>query len=144
MKKISTFNTARISLSSAIILLLFFTGCSSKYVFDKSSIVPSAEGKVKVSEDGNANYKIDLDVMRLVEPERLTPSKKYYIVWMETQNSSAKNIGNLDTSSGMFSKTLKSSLETVTPFKPEGFFITAEDELAVQYPGSVVVLRTNK
>lgn len=39
------------------------------------------------------------------------------------------------------SKTLTSSLTTVTPFKPIGFFITGEDNLTTQYPGSVV-LRT--
>jgi hypothetical protein len=47
---------------------------------------------------------------------------------MKTDNHGTKNIGKLNPSSGLFSKTLKSSLQTVTPYKPESFFVTAEDD----------------
>lgn len=116
---------------------------TSKYNFSTSSVVPAAEGKVKVKKDGNSNYKISLDVMRLAEPQRLSPSKSMYIVWMETEQNGRKNIGQLKTSSGFLSKTLKSSLTTVSSFKPSGFFITAEDDASIQYPAGEVVLRTD-
>ena len=105
-------------------------------------MVPAAEGSVKVKKDGNSNYKIDLNVMRLAEPNRLDPPREMYIVWMETEQNGRKNIGQLKTSSGFLSKTLKSSLNTVTSFKPTGFFITAEDDANIQYPGGQKVLST--
>jgi hypothetical protein len=61
---------------------------------------------------------------------------------MITEQNGRKNIGQLKTSTGLFSSKLKSSLETVSTFKPSGFFITAEDDANIQYPGGQVVLRT--
>ncbi len=78
----------------------------------------------------------------MADPKRLDPPKNTYVVWMETEQNGTKNIGRLNTSSGLLSKTLKSSLKTVTPFKPTSFFITAESNESIQYPGRQVVLRT--
>lgn len=131
------------TVAALFIALFLFASCgTSKYNFSTSSVVPAAEGKVKVKKDGNSNYKISLDIMRLAEPQRLNPSKAMYVVWMETEQNGSKNIGQLKTSSGFLSKTLKSSLTTVTSFKPTGFFITAEDDASIQYPGGQVVLST--
>ncbi len=116
---------------------------TSKYNFSTSFVVPAAEGSVKVKKDGNSNYKIDLNVMRLAEAKRLNRPREMYIVWIETEQHGRKNIGQLKTSSGLLSKTLKSSLNTVSSFKPTGFFITAEDDANVQYPGGEKVLQTN-
>lgn len=132
-----------VSFCLMVAILFLFSACATKYTFLTSVVVPAAEGTVKVSKDDNSNYKIDLSIIRLVDPKRLSPPKNYYVAWMKTEKSEIKNIGQLNTSSGFFSKTLKSSLETVTPFKPIGFFITAEDELGVQSPGEAIVLRTN-
>ena len=129
-----------------IALLLFslfiFQSCATKHAFSTSQVVPAAEGSVKVKKDNNNNYNIDLSVMRLADAKRLTPSKEMYIVWMETEQNGTKNIGQLNTSSGLLSKTLKSSLKTVSTFKPTSFFITAEDNATVQYPASQKVMRT--
>jgi hypothetical protein len=104
--------------------------------------VPAAEGRIKVKMDGNGNYKIDLNVIRLAESKRLNPPKEMYVVWMNTEQNGRKNIGQLKTSSGFLSKTLTSSLNTVTFFKPSGFIITAEDDPNIQYPTGTVVLTT--
>ena len=129
--------------STLFIAIVLLSSCStSKYNFLTSSVVPAAEGKVKVKKDVNNNYKIDLNVVRLAEAKRLNPPREMYIVWMETEQNGRKNIGQLKTSSGLFTKTLKSSLKTVTPFKPTGFFISAEDDSSIQYPGGQVVIRT--
>ena len=117
--------------------------CVSKYAFSTSPVVPAAEGGVKVKKDGNNNYKVDVEVKRLAEPKRLTPARQLYVVWMETEKNGTKNIGQLKTSSGIFSNMLKSNLKTVSAFKPVSFMITAEDEADVQYPGGQVVLKTN-
>lgn len=107
-----------------------------------SPIAPAAEGNVMVSRDNNDNYKIKLSVMRLASPERLNPPTKYYVAWLKTDNGTSKNIGQLKTESSMFSKTLKSSLETVSSFNSSNFFITAEDRADVQYPSDRIVLQT--
>lgn len=143
MKPINSKNL-RTTLSLAIpfffaIVLLQSCG-TTKYNFLTSSVVPAAEGTVKVKKDNNNNYSIDLNVMRLADPKRLSPSRSFYIVWMETEQNGRKNIGQLKTSSGMLSRTLKSSLKTVSTFKPTGFFITAEDDANVQYPSGETVL----
>jgi hypothetical protein len=61
---------------------------------------------------------------------------------METDDHSAKNLGQMKTSTGMINKALKASLETVTPLKPHKIFVTAEDDADVQYPGAQVILTT--
>ncbi len=124
-------------------LVVLFSSCSEKVHFANSAVVPAAEGSVSAKKDGNSNYTIDLDVIRLADPSKLTPPKAAYFVWMETAENGVKNIGQLKTSSGLFSKSLKSSLKTVTPFKPTGFFITGEESTSVQYPGSLTVMKTN-
>lgn len=125
-----------------LIVIVLLQSCSTNYNFLTSSIVPAAEGEVKVKKDGNHNYNISINVKRLADPERLSPAKKMYIVWMNTENNGTKKIGQLETSSGMFSSMLKSSLKTVSIFKPMGFFITAEDDENIQYPSGQNVLIT--
>ena len=131
------------SFSILIFAAFILQSCASKYAFSTSPVVPAAEGAVKVKKDGNNNYNVNVEVKRLAEPKRLTPARQLYVVWMETEKNGTKNIGQLKTSSGIFSSTLKSNLETVSPFKPVSFMITAEDEADVQYPGSQIVLKTN-
>lgn len=125
-----------------LMVVLLFQSCATEVQFANSAIVPGAEGSVKIKNDKNQNYTIDLNVIRLAEPGRLDPAKAMYIVWMETGQGAAQNIGQLKTSSGFLSKSLTSSLRTVSSFKPVGFFITAENSAAIQYPGTQVVLKT--
>jgi hypothetical protein len=132
------------SLKGAVVLALLFSmsSCAKKFAFATSQVVPAAEGKVKVKKGKNDNYNISLDVIRLAEPQRLQPSRSYYVVWMETEQNGTRNIGQLKSKSGFLSKTLKAELKTVTPFEPRQFFITAEDDAAIQYPNGQIVLRT--
>lgn len=102
-------------------------------------MLPSAEGKVVVKSDNNDNYKIKLKVERIAEPKRLSPPHDTYVVWMKTSENGASNIGHLNVSSGFLSSKLKASMETVSPYKPTGFFITAEDMPDSSYPGLVVL-----
>lgn len=129
----------------AILLPFIFilSSCgTSKMAFQTSSVVPSAEGSVKVKKDNNKNYSVDLKVIRLANAEKLSPPKKMYIVWMNTSQDGVKKIGQLKTSSGLLSSSLKSSLKTTVPYEPTGFFITAEDDADVFSPSGQVVMRT--
>lgn len=123
-------------------LVFFFTACARKVTFLNSAVVPSAEGTVTIHQGNNNNYDIDLNVKRLAEPGRLTPPRAVYVVWMETAQSGVYNLGQLETSTKGLSKMLSSTLKTVTPHQPTGFFITAEDDAIGNYPGMTVVLRT--
>jgi hypothetical protein len=130
-------------ITTAAIMLLCFSSCARKISFQTSSVVPAAEGRVKISMDNNKNYKIKISLSNLAEPERLQPLKKTYVVWMQTDNNGTKNIGQINSSTGFLSSKLKADFETVTSFKPVKIFITAEDDASIQYPGMQVVLSTN-
>ena len=138
-------NNRRVSLFSVAVMLLIafmLPSCARKMSFQTSSVVPAAEGSVKVKKDKNKNYNINLSVIRLADPSRLDPPKKVYIVWMNTRGNGTKEVGQLTTSSSLLSKTMKSSLKTSVPFQPTSFFITAEDNADSHYPSEQVVLRT--
>jgi hypothetical protein len=110
--------------------------------FATSTIAPAATGQVKIKKDKNNNYRIDVSLRNLAPSGKLTPPRETYIVWAETQSNGVKNIGQLNTSSGLFSKNLKASLKAHLPFKTNNIFITAEDNQNVQYPGNMLILTT--
>ncbi len=130
--------------TASLLLLILFTSCAKKINFSTSSVVPAARGTVKVKKDNNHNYVIKIQLNGLAEVKRLQPPKLTYVVWMESDQQVAKNIGQINSSSSMLSKTLKASFETVTPLKPTKIFITAEDDAATQYPGDMVVISTER
>lgn len=125
-----------------LFLIFLLASCSTKLRFSTSSVIPAAQGSVKYKKDKNGNYAVRVKLINLSDPERLQPSRRTYVVWMETNRNGVKNLGQLKSSSGLFSSTMKGSLSTVSSFRPDGFFITAEDYPDIQYPGQVVVLRT--
>jgi|ERR1035437_2246951 hypothetical protein len=128
------------------ILMIVFSliSCATSVSFLNSSVVPAARGSVKIKKDNNKNYVIQISLTDLAEAARLQPSKVTYIVWMITDRDLTKNIGQLNSSKGFMSKQLKGSFKTVSSDKPVKVFITAEDDAAVQYPGTQVVLSTDK
>jgi hypothetical protein len=128
---------------SFLLILSGMSACSRKLSFKESAIVPAAQGSVKYKKDKNDNYAIDLSVRHLSPPDRLVVSRKTYVVWLKTDRNGIKNLGQLKASGGLFSKKLKSDLETVTTFEPRGFFITAERTADIGYPEGQVVLTTD-
>jgi hypothetical protein len=128
----------------ALVMLLSFNSCAKKITFQNSSVVPAAQGQVTVTKDNNKNYAVKIKIDNLAEVKRLEPSKNMYVVWMETDESLVKNIGQIQSDTKFISSKLKASFETVTAFKPEKIFITAEDNADVQTPGNFIVLETNK
>lgn len=143
--KVIKFNSLIESIISILIVffvVVFLSSCSKKIVFTTSSIVPAAQGKVKIKKDKNKNYDVEVNINHLAEPKRLSPPRETYVVWIETQSNGTKNIGQMNSSSGFLSSKLKASLHAVTPFKPTRVFVTAEDNGNIQFPGMEVVLRT--
>ncbi len=125
-------------------LIVTLSSCSTiKASFLNSAVVPAAIGDVKVKKDANDNYSIKIEIENLADPQRLQPAKQAYLVWLEMDKSTVKNIGQIKTSGSLLSSKLRASFETVSAFKPIKIFITAEDDLNVQYPLGIVVLTTN-
>ena len=140
----------KFSLSSALKLCLFsfitiayLASCSStkSVPFTTSTVSPGAEGTVKIKKDQNGNYSIDVNIKDLVDPGKLTPSSDTYVVWIETKESGTKNIGQIQSSSGMFSGR-KASITTVSNERPIKVFVTAEDDPKKELPGTQIVLTT--
>jgi len=130
------------SLFAAIITFAYFYW-SEKTVFLTSSVVPAARGNVKVKKDNNKNYLIQVDIANLTEVDRLQPPRNTYVVWMVTDKNLTKNIGQIDSSTGVLSNKLKASFQTASLLKPVKIYITAEDDANVQYSSNEVVLETN-
>jgi len=129
--------------SLTIIALVTFSSCTRKAVFQISPIVPAARGYVKTKKDSNKNYNIYVSLEDLAEPNRLTPPKHAYVVWLATTDNITKNIGQVKTSKSFMSHTLKGSFETVSATKPVKIFITAEDDATVQSPSPMMVMTTD-
>ncbi len=126
----------------AVVIIIPFTSCTKKFTFLNSTVVPGADGYVKVKKDNNTNYIIQVEVSDLAEVERVQASKTTYVVWMETDEGNAENLGQLISSTSFLSKRHSASLETVSSYKPAKIFITTEEGVNVQYPGNQVVLTT--
>ena len=130
--------------ASALVIMLSFSSCAKKIAFQNSSVVPAAQGKVTVDKDNNKNYVVKIKIDNLAEVSRLESSKKTYVVWMETDESLVKNIGQIKSDTKFISSKLKASFETDTAVKPIKIIITAEDTADAQYPGNQIILETNR
>lgn len=141
--QLSKLKSVSLVITLLVIVIVLPASCSRKVGFATSTVVPAADGKVKVKKDNNNNYAVDVTVKHLAEPNRLPQPKDVYVVWIETERNGVQNLGQLATSSGFLSSTLKAELKAVTPYKPSRVFITGEDAATVNYPGSYVVLNTS-
>src|SRR3954469_5372068 len=119
---------------SLFVLPAILVSCGSTMKFEHSSVVPAASGKVKYKKDNNNNYAVTVKVTRLVKAKDLVPPRETYVVWMESEGTRLRNIGQISPSSGLFSKKLKAELKTTATSKPYDFFITAENDGHIQYP----------
>jgi len=146
MKKITLIIMTKSILLIALTTMMAysFSSCATKAKFATSSVAPAARGDVKIKKDKNKNYVIKIEITNLAEVSRLQPAKQTYIVWLVSDKDETKNLGKISSSSGTFSSKLKASFETVTSYKPTKIFITAEDDAAITYPSTQVVLATNR
>jgi len=128
----------------ALLIASSLLACSKKVSFLTSPVVPAARGYANIETDRNKNNVIEIHLTELAEVQRLQPARQTYVVWMLTDQGTTKNIGQIKSSTGMMSKQLKASFETVSSFKPVKIFITAEDNADTQYPSNQIVLETAK
>jgi len=121
-----------------VMIMIPFSLEAKKIPFVQSSVVPAAEGYVKIKTDRNNNTIINIRIKNLAEIERLDPSMKTYVVWMVTDRDSTENIGRIHSSSS-----LNVSFEAVSSFQPIKIFITAEENENTQVPSEKIVLSTD-
>jgi hypothetical protein len=124
-------------------MMTFSTACAQKVKFLNSSVVPAAKGTVKVKQDKNKNYTIKVEIEDLAEVERLQSSNETYVVWMETDKGNTENLGQLKSSKSFLSKQKTASLETLSSFKPNKVFVTAESGINVRTPSGPIILTTD-
>jgi hypothetical protein len=119
-------------------LMFFFTSCASTLKFPVSDVVPAADIVAKKNQDKNGNYKISVTAKNLAASERLNPPRSVYVVWIVTETEGVRSIGRLSIKNA---KT--ASIETLTPFKFNEVFITAEDKEEISYPSGVEISRVS-
>jgi hypothetical protein len=141
--KISKSTNMLFALIAMLIATSSLSSCSKTLRFNISPVLPSAVGTVKLSTDDNKNRTMTLNIKNLVDPQRLTPPKKIYVVWMQTKNDGTRNLGSLVGSEGYFSSTRTATFSSVITGEPLRFFVTAEESAQVSGPGPVTVLTTS-
>lgn len=127
---------------AALAMITICFACEKNIPFEKSTVVPAAEGNVSIKKDNNNNYALSISISNLAEVSRLQPAKKAYLVWVETEERTYKNVGQIDSDKALISSKLKAKFETVTSFKPIKIFITAEDDIITQQPAKQIILST--
>ena len=124
---------------SFIFAAIMISACSKKVTFPVSDVVPAAEAVVKVEKDDNKNFDIELEVSNLASPDRLTPARRHYVVWMVTKRHGTINIGNLN-----INRKNNGELNTSTAYEPIRIFVTAEDDNKPVLPSTQVVLNSGE
>jgi hypothetical protein len=113
----------------AFIITILVTSCATTAKFPISTVVPAAEIKAIKKTDSNKNSTLEIVAKNLASPERLNPPGKVYSIWIITNDSGIKNVGQLLIENGK-----KSKFKTVTPFDFSEVFITVENEGDLKLP----------
>lgn len=130
------------SIAFLFFVALILSACSNKMTFQDSSVVPAASGAVKVKKDKNKNYVITVNVMNLAEPQKLSPSREVYVVWMQSDRNLVKKLGQIAVNTGMFNKSLSGQMTATETTQPTRVFITAENDAQTMNPSTEVILST--
>ncbi len=128
----------RLCLPLALCVALCTSAYAKKFPMTADSIVPGARGDVEVGKDKNGNTKLKMSVQHLARPDKLTPPKAIYIVWLQERNGNPESQGQLKVD-----KNLKASFETVTPSRNFDLFVTAEQDATGKAPSGAEVLRAS-
>lgn len=124
-----------INIIAGIAFSVLVSSCGSTAKFPVSSITPAAEITATKKLDKQKNYKITVTADNLASADRLTPSKKTYVLWIMTKDG-IKNLGQLQHKNAK-----KAVLKTVTPFNPTEVILTAEDAANISYPEGIEISR---
>ena len=118
--------------------LLLVTACDKKVKFTISPSVPAATAKGKVGKDRNGNTTVKFEVRKLALPGKLTPARKFYVVWIQPPGQMPENRGRLT-----LNKRLIGKKTVTTPHRKFDIFITAEDTITGTFPAGEEVMRAS-
>ena len=122
-------------LVSLIVVLLCGVVWAGEVPLVASPLVPAAAGRISYEHDRNRNIKLEIKTKHLAAPERLTPPKNSYVVWIQSSDGQTQNAGVLKINSD-----LEGSFTTTTPVKAFDVLITAEDSPAVSQPSGPEIM----
>lgn len=140
---------------TATAMIFFFYSCGKKITAAKTeqpapveNVTPAAvaenKGQVQIKRVATGNYIVQINLRELEEVNKLeATSKKAYIVWMNAENETAKNLGQINSNSGWRSDHSKATFEAISVLKPTKVFITEEDMAGVKTPGKNIIWSTN-
>jgi hypothetical protein len=118
---------------------LFVSAWAAEFrMVNKSDLVPSATGKVEVKQDDNGNRKVKVHVYHLADPEKLTPARSAYMVWLEPKGKDPEPLGTLKVD-----KDLKAEIEGTTPYKIFSVVVTAEENPKAERPEGAEILHAD-
>lgn len=124
-----TWNMALSSLAVAV----FAVGCAgsaSELTMNRSGAVQAAEAEVLLSEEGNGNTEVRVQVENLPPANELSESAETYVVWaQDPESGEAHNLGALEVG-----KNGRGEMETLTPLKRFDIYITAEPISSAKTP----------
>ena len=117
------------------VLILCVVASAGEIPLVASSLVPAAAGTVSYEHDRNRNIKLEIKTKHLAAPERLTPAKNAYVVWIRSTDGQTQNAGSLRINSN-----LEGSFQTTTPIKAFDILITAEDNPSASQPSGPEIM----
>ena len=126
------------SIAPLILMLGVLFWPKSKIIMSSSPSVPAAKGVIHATHDSNNNTKLEMSIQYLAQPGALTPSAAAYVVWLQPDNDSSQNKGELK-----IGKDRNGSLNIVTPLKRFAIFITPEQSAEATAPTGEHVLSAN-
>jgi hypothetical protein len=129
---------ALFSIVPLILMMAIWPIPQSKIVMSSSASVPAAKGVMHATHDGNKNTKLEMSVHYLAQPGALTPSAAAYVVWLQPDNDSAQNKGELK-----IGKDRNGSLTIVTSLKRFEIYVTPEQSAEATAPTGEHVLSAN-
>jgi hypothetical protein len=92
-------------------------------------LCPQRAARWAYEHDRNGNIKLQIQTKNLAAPERLTPAKVAYVVWIEPRDGQPQNAGVLKVNDD-----LDGSFRTTTASKAFDVKVTAEDNPTVSQP----------
>jgi hypothetical protein len=135
MKKEKIYTEGRIGM--IILITLFLYSCGTTVNFPVSDNLPAADVKAKVKKDKNNIYEVEVKADHLADPDRLSPEKKHYVVWIMDVDGENHSIGQLKPD-----RSKEAELFTMTPYTPVQLFITAENKKDPAWPSTQIVFRS--
>lgn len=120
---------------SIIVVLALLTSCATTTKFPVSNETPAADITAKTKKQGT-NYHVTITALNLAASDRLTPPKRFYIIWAVSETGVTRNIGNFHQKNGV-----ESVYEASFPYEIVEIFITAEDDEGSCWPSGTEITR---